>query len=59
VVVLEGLSATVRGPRVGLHDQSLLAPEEVDGESTDGLIHLGLWDSVTRREGRRVFAGRW
>jgi hypothetical protein len=46
VVLLEGDGAAVVGPGVGLDDEALLAPEEVDFVAADLGIDLGLGDAV-------------
>ncbi len=46
-VVLERLSAAVSRVAVGLDDEALLAPEEVDGEAADAHVHFGRRELVT------------
>ena len=47
----------MRVPAVDFHDQALIAPEEIDFESIDLHIHLGLGKAVVAAEGGRD-AGR-
>lgn len=52
-VVLEGLAAAMGRPAVGLDDQALGAPEEVDLVGTDPLVDLGPGRRWRRKRARK------
>ena len=61
VIVLEGLSPPVCGIPVGLDDQAVLTPQEIDGVPTDAYIHFGSSKPVPatkRHDGALEFATR-
>jgi hypothetical protein len=57
VVVVEGDGAAVIGPVVGLDDDALAAPKEVDGPAAELDVDLGRRDAVAVRSDKREEEG--